>query len=469
MPINDILSVYRQSLASERQSQLAQQQMALQALQFEAQQGFRESGRQREDTILALTEARDASNKALTSDANSIGFKLSSLPEIINAKRDSEQDFKNPDKIVEALHKNYKFSLSESRNIFNVVNYYELAQKNPKLAGEAEKASVNLGIQVAGHYDAWERAGGDQETLKKLPFLNALNESGILNLEGDDPLPRQQSADIFMGVAQATSMKQNISNEYAEIAKQDYEVQRPITEEAFEGDMNLSGEEALDFESLANTIGAFYGLGSDTETEVSDDINVVNASIVESLDFLSDDKKDKTLKSLNEIENKINKKTEKLNPLIKKRDESLLVYDSKEKEVEWLRKQKKQASKMRDSKLVKDYDSQIKVLSKQLKNHAEHKAFSLLEPQAGEAYTIQTAYRMENIPEDFTKPTWSNFGAVIPNIQTALMKLDEKISEPQSDTNTGIGILKSSSTYKIYKLTEEIKLLNEQKDLIGAQ
>ena len=111
MPINDILSVYRQSLASERQSQLAQQQMALQALQFEAQQGFRESGRQREDTILALTEARNASNEALTSDANSIGFKLSSLPEITNAKRDIKTDeFKNPDNIVESLHKNYKFS-----------------------------------------------------------------------------------------------------------------------------------------------------------------------------------------------------------------------------------------------------------------------------------------------------------------------------------------------------------------------
>jgi len=35
--INDILSVYRQSLASERQNRMAEMQLALSALEFEAQ------------------------------------------------------------------------------------------------------------------------------------------------------------------------------------------------------------------------------------------------------------------------------------------------------------------------------------------------------------------------------------------------------------------------------------------------
>ena len=461
MPINDILSVYRQSLASERQSQLAQQQMALQALQFEAQQGFRESGRQREDTILALTEARNASNEALTSDANSIGFKLSSLPEITNAKRDIKTDeFKNPDNIVESLHKNYKFSLSESRNILNVVNYYELAQKNPKFAGEAEKASVNLGIQVAGHYDAWERAGGDQETLKKLPFLNALNESGLLNLEGDDPLPRQQSAEIFMGVAQATSMKQNISNEYAEIAKQDYEVQRPITEEAFEGDMNLSGEEALDFESLANTIGAFYGLDSDTKTEVSDDINVVNTSIVESLDFLSDDKKAEEIKRISNLDEQINKKTESYASLVSDRNNMLNEYSSKLKEFEWSKIQSKQASSVGDKKRVKKFDTTIKKLAKELGQKTK-----LLEkiPDPGPLGQEKRAF-------DITE-TNPNYADIYRSTQTMIE--DEDVSWIENINNYAFGEgrekLSKTKSYEIFVLAEEIKQLNEQKELIGAQ
>ena len=76
MAINDILSVYRQSLASERQARTAEAQMALQALQFETQQGFRERGRQREDSILALNEAKSGATASIMNDASSIGFRL---------------------------------------------------------------------------------------------------------------------------------------------------------------------------------------------------------------------------------------------------------------------------------------------------------------------------------------------------------------------------------------------------------
>jgi hypothetical protein len=70
--INDILSVYRQSLASERQARLSEMQIALQGLQFEAQQRFREEGREREDALSALEFARTSALEAVTNDAQMV-------------------------------------------------------------------------------------------------------------------------------------------------------------------------------------------------------------------------------------------------------------------------------------------------------------------------------------------------------------------------------------------------------------
>ena len=106
MAINDILSVYRQSLVSERQARVAEAQMALQAMQFETQQGFRESGRQREDVIMALNEAKGGAQESITSDASSIAMRFSTIPEIANAKQEiveGTNQYKDPDKIVENL------------------------------------------------------------------------------------------------------------------------------------------------------------------------------------------------------------------------------------------------------------------------------------------------------------------------------------------------------------------------------
>ena len=52
--LSDILSAYRQGLASERQSRQEEMRFALQAMQFESQQRFRTEGRQREDVMGAL-------------------------------------------------------------------------------------------------------------------------------------------------------------------------------------------------------------------------------------------------------------------------------------------------------------------------------------------------------------------------------------------------------------------------------
>ena len=76
MAINDILSVYRQSLQGERQTRLAELQLSMQALQFEAAQQFREEGRQREDALTTLQYATSATQQAMSVDASNIYGKI---------------------------------------------------------------------------------------------------------------------------------------------------------------------------------------------------------------------------------------------------------------------------------------------------------------------------------------------------------------------------------------------------------
>ena len=88
MALREILSVYRQGLASERQSRLAEQQIALQALQFESQQQFREEGRQREDIMGALQFAQQSTTEALGQDTSQIYSKVLGLQPIAEADYD---------------------------------------------------------------------------------------------------------------------------------------------------------------------------------------------------------------------------------------------------------------------------------------------------------------------------------------------------------------------------------------------
>ena len=88
--LSDILSAYRQGLASERQARQAEMSMALQAMQFESQQRFREEGRQREDIMSALDYAKKSTTEAIGQDASQIYTKISSLRPIVEAGMDAE-------------------------------------------------------------------------------------------------------------------------------------------------------------------------------------------------------------------------------------------------------------------------------------------------------------------------------------------------------------------------------------------
>ena len=110
--LKDVLSVYRESLASERQTRLAEMQLSLSALQFEAQQQFKVEGRRREDVILALEDATGAATDALSSDAALIASKLSNITEIAEAAVTDTGGFENPEKLITSLP---KFSSCKSR------------------------------------------------------------------------------------------------------------------------------------------------------------------------------------------------------------------------------------------------------------------------------------------------------------------------------------------------------------------
>tara|TARA_R110000824_G_scaffold3690_2_gene17481 strand:- start:1008 stop:2321 length:1314 start_codon:yes stop_codon:yes gene_type:complete len=390
MAINDILSVYRQSLVSERQARVAEAQMALQAMQFETQQGFRESGRQREDVIMALNEAKGGAQESITSDASSIAMRFSTIPEIANAKQEiveGTNQYKDPDKIVENLKESYKFTDSEASNILNVVNYYNLASSNPKFAGEAQKAAVNIGIQIAGQYDAWEREGADPEVLKDLDFLKALNKSGVIDLDSIDPLMRQQSSDIFLGVAQGTQMLENISSEFTEFAKQDYEVQRPITIGDF--DTSQQDVQSVDFMDLATALGASIGLGPEdvpTTTTAKVDLPSINddssQKIISSLDFLEKKDLDRITKEIETLSSTISSKEKTLQTKTSKRDTLISELDNVKSDKRELLKKVKYYDKIDDKKSMKSTMKEIKKLNNIIntsKASKERKAINLMD------------------------------------------------------------------------------------------
>lgn len=387
MAINDILSVYRQSLVSERQSRVAEAQMALQAMQFETQQGFRETGRQREDVIMALNEAKGGAQESITSDASSIAIRFSTIPEIANAKTEEDGTYTDSEKIVKNLKKSYKFTDSEASNILNVVNYYNLASSNPKFAGEAQKAAVNMGVQIAGQYDAWEREGADPEVLKDLKFLKALNKSGVIDLDSIDPLMRQQSSDIFLGVAQGTQMLENISTEFTEFAKQDYEVQRPITIGDF--DDSQQDVQSVDFMDLATALGASIGLGpEDTSPITTANVNLASINddsserIISSLDFLEKKDLDRIEKELGDLTTKISGKEKVLQTKQSKRDTLISELDVVKSDKKELVKKVKYYDKIDDKKSMKSTMKEIKKLNSIINTSAaskEIKAISLMD------------------------------------------------------------------------------------------
>ena len=234
--LSDILSAYRQGLASERQARQAEMSMALQAMQFEAQQRFRQESRQREDIMGALDYAKQSTTEAIGQDASQIYTKISSLSPIVGADIDQETGaLLKTDKIINALSKpinkkgQYGFTPAQATEIVNIANTYSMASKNPLLAQSAQDLAVSFGRKVARDYDIYESTGFTQSS----KFIKSLEKSGLL-YKGPDPMQRDITADVFLGVSDAVTALDNIDKERMEIAKGD-----SFNTPNFEGNGNL--------------------------------------------------------------------------------------------------------------------------------------------------------------------------------------------------------------------------------------
>jgi len=362
--INDILSVYRQSLASERQARLSEMQIALQGLQFEAQQKFREEGRAREDALGALQFAQTSALEAITNDAQMVYSRIASNPHIVGADYDEDSGaLKGTNKIIKKLVKD-GFTESDATQMVSIANTYGMAGKNPALASSAQEMAVQFGTRVARDYDIWKRSGFAKSTKQnqvKSPLISAMEKSGMM-YSGTDNLQREQSADVFMGVAQGSQLMENIKNERAQMGTGDYTIDSPITMEEISAQVGAGTTDtdtgAIDFNALADEAGVSLGLAP--PADATDDALQVNIQdtvkaeiesgeaaggtlqslvgqswgvdyvgdekIMESIDFLADDDKAKIQADLDRINDAIATKSAKVDSLYGERDEIISEY-----------------------------------------------------------------------------------------------------------------------------------------------
>tara|TARA_R100000656_G_scaffold22063_1_gene19730 strand:- start:1684 stop:3162 length:1479 start_codon:yes stop_codon:yes gene_type:complete len=393
--LKDVLSVYRESLASERQTRLAEMQLSLSALQFEAQQQFKVEGRRREDVILALEDATGAATDALSSDAALIASKLSNITEIAEAAVTDTGGFENPEKLITSLSDKrgkYQFSEADARSMVSVVQYQNLARVNPDLAEAAKNEAVAFGIRVAGDFDTYQRSGFDKESLKGMKFLTAMDKANVLYLGRRDKFPDPSKIDLsvdpFVGVSQATQALQNIQMEKREFGDQDYSIDRPITTAG----LTQQEQGAIDFDALIDeasvsgqidvgrgpaqeALSSIYaegpedlalgpinidiqdeiresGLGTAEDiTELEElglgsqimggpvDLGRSDEEILESISFLPGAKVKGVQSQLIDLAETISSKMDKLETEVTARDESIKEYKVIEKQYNWERSQ----------------------------------------------------------------------------------------------------------------------------------
>ena len=400
--LSDILSAYRQGLTSERQARQEEMRFALQAMQFEAQERFREEGRQREDVMGALDYAKQSTTQAMGQDASQIYTKISSLRPIVDAGMDAETGaLLRTDRIINALSKptnkkgKYGFTPAQATEIVNIANTYAMAAKNPLLAQSAQDLAVSFGRKVSRDYDIYQSTGFTQSS----KFIKSLEKSGLL-YKGPDPMQRDMSADVFLGVSDAVTALDNIDKERMEIASGDYKVDTPVTVSAV-ADADVSG---IDFDALATQAGVSLGLGaadqkppSKTQVDIQNiDLGTTDEDIIQSLDFLDPTMTQEVRSKLEGINENIASKKARLNLLAGEKDELMDEYSSMTESLVWHKKQAAIAEDVGDTKSFEKHSKKAKILSDSL--GAEGKS-----PTSEAAKEYRIGQTIESNPYPFTR------------------------------------------------------------------
>jgi hypothetical protein len=222
--LTDVLSVYRESISSERQSRMAEMQIALSALQYESEREFREAGRQRENALMVLQDAKQNTRESVSQDTGEIVSGMSGLIE-----RDTSggiYSFKKQSRLQDS-----GLSEKDQMDIYNIVSLYSSDSEGEQKLGQS--AAKNFAKRFANEYKVWSDSGFS--TKKKGKFyeykselIQGLENSGLL-YGGSDNYSRQLSAEPFLMVPEALSALDRIQQETQEIGQGDYEIQSDLS------------------------------------------------------------------------------------------------------------------------------------------------------------------------------------------------------------------------------------------------
>ena len=360
MALSEILSVYRQGLATERQSRLAEQQLALSALQFESQQQFRDEGRQREDIMGALQFAQESTKEALGQDTSQIYSKVLGLQPIAEAEYDeSSGAMKQTNKVLRKLTK-LGYTEQDAVALTNIANTYGMASKNPALAQSAQSMASDFGKRVSRDYNVWKESGfspNKKGYQPKSPLMKAMESSGLM-YKGGDQLQRDLSIDSFIGVGDALTALDNIEQERLDIGKGDYTIDSQISV----GENFQSGIADTDFESLVGEAGVNLGMTGTEEggvgVNIQDEISaavemgeieqgqygvtptVSDEDIMGKLDFLPQSDQDNIEAQLSSLNEEITNKMVSLDVLYTERDERVSGFNLMEQQYDKMQARK---------------------------------------------------------------------------------------------------------------------------------
>lgn len=367
MALSEILSVYRQGLASERQSRLAEQQLALQALQFESAQQFREEGRQREDIMGALQFAQQSTTEALGQDTSQIYSKVLGLRPIAEADYDETSGaMEGTNKIIKKLKK-LGYTEQDAVDLTNIANTYNMASKNPALAQSAQSMASDFGKRVSRDYKIWKESGFAKNVKgyqPKSPLIKAMESSGLM-YKGPDQLQRDVSVDSFIGVGDALTALDNIEAERLEMGKGDYTIDRAISVgETFKSNIGEPKTDIADtdFESLVSEAGVNLGMSGTEEggmgVNIQDEIaagvemgeieqgeygvtsTISDEEIMGKLDFLPQSDRENIEAQLSDLNEQIANKMVSLDNLYTERDDRVSSFNLMEQELDKMQARK---------------------------------------------------------------------------------------------------------------------------------
>ena len=429
--LSDILSVYRQGLASERQSRQSEMQFALQAMQFESAQRFREEGRQREDIMGVLDYTKKSAEQAKSLDAGEIYSRISSLEPIMSASVDTEtMSITNSDGIIKKLSKplnkrgKYGFSIDQATQIVTIANLHQMAGKNANLVSTAQKATETFAKQVARDYEQYPNSG----------LMKAMEKSGLI-YKGLDPLQKELSADTYLGVRDALIALQNIDKEQTEIAAGDYKVDTPITI----GDVSESDVGQMDWKQLAVPIARELTELSPTQVDLQTiDLGATDDDIIKSLDFLDPSKTAEVRSELESINKNISNKRAKLDILAVERDSLIADYEKWNEEFNWQKKQEKAAMRAGDAQSEQKHSKEAERLSKLIGARKGETTTS----EASKEFLIQE--NIESFPAGYTRKAFEEPGA----IGKAFGKFFDVPSKEWAEETKGVQILQLSNDIK---------------------